>query len=192
MATILTPKEYVGNIITLCTQRRGTQKEMTYFGNQVSIVFKIPLAEVIIDFFDRLKSITKGYASVEYNITDFQASNLVKLDVLLNNDVVDALSMIIHKDFATTKGREVAKNLQKLIPRQMFDIPIQVALGSKIISRETVKALRKNVTARCYGGDITRKRKLLEKQKAGKKKMKQIGSVTVPKEAFLSILKSDN
>jgi GTP-binding protein LepA len=190
LATILTPKDYVGNVITLCTQKRGTQKEMTYFGNQVSIVFEMPLAEVIIDFFDRLKSTTKGYASIEYNITEFKASNLIKLDVLLNNDVVDALSIIIHKDFAMSRGREVAKNLQKLIPRQMFDIPIQVALGSKIISRETVKALRKNVTAKCYGGDITRKKKLLEKQKEGKKKMKQFGRVSIPQEAFLNYFNS--
>ena len=179
LATILTPKDYVGNVITLCTQKRGTQKDMTYFGNQVSIVFEMPLAEVIIDFFDRLKSTTKGYASIEYNIINFQASNLVKLDVLLNNDIVDALSIIIHKDFAMARGRDVAKNLQKLIPRQMFDIPIQVALGSKIVSRETVKALRKNVTAKCYGGDISRKKKLLEKQKEGKKKMKQFGRVSL-------------
>ena len=163
---------------------------MTYFGNQVSIVFEMPLAEVIIDFFDRLKSTTKGYASIEYNITEFKASNLIKLDVLLNNDIVDALSIIIHKDFALSRGREVAKNLQKLIPRQMFDIPIQVALGSKIISRETVKALRKNVTAKCYGGDITRKKKLLEKQKEGKKKMKQFGRVSIPQEAFLNYFNS--
>ena len=190
LATILTPKEYVGNVITLCTQKRGTQKDMTYFGNQVSIVFEMPLAEVIIDFFDRLKSTTKGYASIEYNIINFQASNLVKLDVLLNNDVVDALSIIIHKDFAMARGRDVAKNLQKLIPRQMFDIPIQVAMGSKIISRETVKALRKNVTAKCYGGDISRKKKLLEKQKEGKKKMKQFGRVSIPQEAFLNYFNS--
>jgi len=185
LATI-TPKDYVGNVITLCTQKRGTQKDMTYFGNQVSIVFEMPLAEVIIDFFDRLKSTTKGYASIEYNIINFQASNLVKIDVLLNNDVVDALSIIIHKDFAMVRGRDVAKNLQKLIPRQMFDIPIQVAVGSKIIARETVKALRKNVTAKCYGGDISRKKKLLEKQKEGKKKMKQFGRVSIPQEAFLN------
>ena len=191
-ATILTPKDYVGNVITLCTQKRGMQKDMTYFGNQVSIVFEMPLAEVIIDFFDRLKSTTKGYASIEYNITAFKASNLIKLDVLLNNEVVDALSIIIHKDFAMTRGREVAKNLQKLIPRQMFDIPIQVALGSKIISRETVKALRKNVTAKCYGGDITRKRKLLEKQKKGKKRMRQVGNVEIPQKAFLSVLQLDD
>jgi GTP-binding protein LepA len=185
-ANILTPKDFVGNVITLCTEKRGIQKDMNYFGNQVSIIFEIPLAEVIIDFFDRLKSSTKGFASIEYSIKDFRCSDLTKLDVLINNSKVDALSMIIHKSFAMTRGREIAKNLQKLIPRQMFDVPIQVALGSKIISRETVKALRKNVTAKCYGGDVTRKKKLLEKQKEGKKKMKQLGKVSIPQEAFLN------
>lgn len=183
---ILTPKEYVGNVITLCTAKRGIQKEMTYFANQVSIVFEMPLAEIIVDFFDQLKSQTKGFASVEYNLLDFRPSDLIKLDVLINNTRVDALSMIIHKSFSMSRGRVVAQNLQKLIPRQMFDVPIQVALGSKIISRETVKALRKNVTAKCYGGDITRKKKLLEKQKEGKKKMKQLGKVSIPQEAFMN------
>lgn len=183
---ILTPKDYVGNVITLCASKRGIQKEMTYFSNQVSIVFEMPLAEIIVDFFDQLKSQTKGFASVEYSLLDFRASDLTKLDVLINNTRVDALSMIIHKSFSMSRGREVAQNLQKLIPRQMFDVPIQVALGSKIISRETVKALRKNVTAKCYGGDVTRKKKLLEKQKEGKKKMKQLGKVSIPQEAFLN------
>jgi GTP-binding protein LepA len=183
---ILTPKDYVGNVITLCTSKRGIQKEMTYFSNQVSIVFEMPLAEIIVDFFDQLKSQTKGFASIEYSLLDFRASDLTKLDVLINNTRVDALSMIIHKSFSMSRGREVAQNLQKLIPRQMFDVPIQVALGSKIISRETVKALRKNVTAKCYGGDVTRKKKLLEKQKEGKKKMKQLGKVSIPQEAFLN------
>jgi len=183
---ILTPKDYVGNVITLCTSKRGIQKEMTYFSNQVSIVFEMPLAEIIVDFFDQLKSRTKGFASVEYSLLNFRASDLTKLDVLINNTRVDALSMIIHKSFSMSRGREVAQNLQKLIPRQMFDVPIQVALGSKIISRETVKALRKNVTAKCYGGDVTRKKKLLEKQKEGKKKMKQLGKVSIPQEAFLN------
>ncbi len=190
LANILTPKDYVGNVITLCTEKRGTQKELNYFGSQVSIVFEMPLAEVIVDFFDRLKSLTKGFASIEYSIIDFRSSDLTKLDVLINNQKVDALSMILHRTFTLSKGREIAKNLQKLIPRQMFDIPIQVALGSKIISRETVKALRKNVTAKCYGGDVTRKKKLLEKQKEGKKKMKQLGKVSVPQEAFLSYFNS--
>ncbi len=187
---ILTPKDYVGNVITLCISKRGIQKEMTYFSNQVSIVFEMPLAEIIVDFFDQLKSQTKGFASVEYSLLDFRASDLTKLDVLINNTRVDALSMIIHKSFSMSRGREVAQNLQKLIPRQMFDVPIQVALGSKILSRETVKALRKNVTAKCYGGDVTRKKKLLEKQKEGKKKMKQLGKVSIPQEAFLNYFNS--
>jgi GTP-binding protein LepA len=187
---ILTPNDYVGNVITLCTNKRGIQKNMTYFGNQVSIIFEMPLSSVIIDFFDQIKSSTKGFASVEYSLIGFVKSDLTKIDVLINNQKVDALSMIVHKSFSATKAREIAKNLQKLIPRQMFDVPIQVALGAKIISRETVKALRKNVTAKCYGGDITRKKKLLEKQKEGKKKMKQIGKVSIPQDAFLNYFSS--
>ena len=188
--TILTPNEYVGNVITLCTGKRGTQKDMTYFGNQVSIVFEMPLSSVIVDFFDQIKSSTKGFASIEYSLIGFFKSDLTKIDILINNQKIDALSMIVHKSFSTQKAREIAANLQKLIPRQMFDVPIQVALGSKIISRETVKALRKNVTAKCYGGDITRKKKLLEKQKDGKKKMKQFGKVSIPQDAFLNYFKS--
>ena len=188
--TIISPNDYVGNIITLCTSKRGIQKDMKYFGNQVSIVFEMPLSSVIIDFFDQIKSSTKGFASIEYSLIGFQKSDLTKIDVLINNKKIDALSMIVHKSFSTVKAREIAKNLQKLIPRQMFDVPIQVALGSKIISRETVKALRKNVTAKCYGGDITRKKKLLEKQKDGKKKMKQFGKVSIPQDAFLNYFKS--
>ena len=189
--TIISPNDYVGNIITLCTSKRGTQKDMKYFGNQVSITFDMPLSSVIIDFFDQIKSSTKGFASIEYNLIGFQKSDLTKIDVLINNQKVDALSMIVHKSFSSTKAREIAKNLQKLIPRQMFDVPIQVALGAKIISRETVKALRKNVTAKCYGGDVTRKKKLLEKQKEGKKKMKQLGRVSIPQEAFLNYFNSN-
>ena len=188
--TILTPNEYVGNVITLCTGKRGIQKDMTYFGNQVSIVFEMPLSSVIVDFFDQIKSSTKGFASIEYSLIGFFKSDLTKIDILINNQKIDALSMIVHKSFSTQKAREIAANLQKLIPRQMFDVPIQVALGSKIISRETVKALRKNVTAKCYGGDITRKKKLLEKQKDGKKKMKQFGKVSIPQDAFLNYFKS--
>ena len=188
--TILTPNEYVGNVITLCTSKRGVQKDMTYFGNQVSIVFKMPLSSVIVDFFDQIKSSTKGFASIEYQLIGFVKSDLTKIDILINNQKIDALSMIVHKSFSNQKAREIASNLQKLIPRQMFDVPIQVALGSKIISRETVKALRKNVTAKCYGGDITRKKKLLEKQKDGKKKMKQFGKVSIPQDAFLNYFKS--
>ena len=189
-ATILTPNEYVGSVITLCTSKRGVQKDMTYFGNQVSIVFEMPLSAVIVDFFDQIKSSTKGFASIEYSLIGFFKSELTKIDILINNQKIDALSMIVHKSFSTQKAREIASNLQKLIPRQMFDVPIQVALGSKIISRETVKALRKNVTAKCYGGDVTRKKKLLEKQKEGKKKMKQFGRVSIPQDAFLNYFKS--
>ena len=188
--TIITPSEYVGNVITLCTSKRGIQKDMTYFGNQVSIVFEMPLSSVIVDFFDQIKSSTKGFASVEYSLIGFTKADLTKIDILINNQKIDALSMIVHKSFSNQKAREIAANLQKLIPRQMFDVPIQVALGAKIISRETVKALRKNVTAKCYGGDISRKKKLLEKQKDGKKKMKQFGKVSIPQDAFLNYFKS--
>ena len=189
--TIISPKEYVGNIISLCTSKRGIQKDMKYFGNQVSITFEMPLSSVIIDFFDQIKSSTKGFASIEYSLLGFQKSDLTKIDVLINNNKIDALSMIVHKSFSTSKAREIAKNLQKLIPRQMFDVPIQVALGAKIISRETVKAYRKNVTAKLYGGDVTRKMKLLEKQKQGKKKMKQLGKVSIPQDAFLNYFSSN-
>ena len=188
--TVISPNEYVGNIITLCTAKRGVQKDMKYFGNQVSIMFEMPLSSVIIDFFDQIKSSTKGFASIEYALIGFQKSDLTKIDVLINNNKIDALSMIVHKSFSTSKAREIAKNLQKLIPRQMFDVPIQVALGAKIISRETVKAYRKNVTAKLYGGDVTRKMKLLEKQKQGKKKMKQLGKVSIPQDAFLNYFSS--
>ena len=189
--TIISPNEYIGNIITLCTAKRGIQKVMKYFGNQVSIIFEMPLSSVIIDFFDQIKSSTKGFASIEYTLIGFQKSDLTKIDVLINNNKIDALSMIVHKSFSTSKAREIAKNLQKLIPRQMFDVPIQVALGAKIISRETVKAYRKNVTAKLYGGDVTRKMKLLEKQKQGKKKMKQLGKVSIPQDAFLNYFSSE-
>ena len=190
LVNVLTPNDYVGSVITLCTAKRGIQKEMNYFGTQVSIIFEMPLSGVIVDFFDQIKSSTKGFASIEYSSIGFKASDLTKIDILINDQKVDALSMIVHKSFSMMKAREIAKNLQKLIPRQMFDVPIQVALGSKIISRETVKALRKNVTAKCYGGDITRKKKLLEKQKKGKKKMKQLGRVSIPQEAFLNYFSS--
>tara|TARA_B100001059_G_scaffold82510_1_gene80614 strand:- start:11838 stop:13625 length:1788 start_codon:yes stop_codon:yes gene_type:complete len=189
--TIISPNEYIGNIITLCASKRGVQKDMKYFGNQVSIIFEMPMSSVIIDFFDQIKSSTKGFASIEYSLIGFQKSDLTKIDVLINNNKIDALSMIVHKSFSTSKAREIAKNLQKLIPRQMFDVPIQVALGAKIISRETVKAYRKNVTAKLYGGDVTRKMKLLEKQKKGKKKMKQLGRVSIPQDAFLNYFSSE-
>ena len=192
IANILTPKEFVGAIITLCTDKRGKQKSMKYFGNQVAIEFEIPLGEVINNFFDRLKSSTKGFASIDYSLSGFKNSDLKKLDVLINNSKVDALSIMVHSTFVMTRAREITQNLQKLIPRQMFDVPIQVALGSKIISRETVKAYRKNVTAKLYGGDVTRKKKLLEKQKKGKKKMKQIGKVSIPQEAFLNYFSGES
>ena len=192
IANILTPKEFVGAIITLCTEKRGKQKSMKYFGNQVAIEFQIPLGEVINNFFDRLKSSTKGFASIDYSLSGFKNSDLKKLDVLINNQKVDALSIMVHSTFVMTRAREITQNLQKLIPRQMFDVPIQVALGSKIISRETVKAYRKNVTAKLYGGDVTRKKKLLEKQKKGKKKMKQIGKVSIPQEAFLNYFSGES
>lgn len=186
---ILSPQEYVGNIITLCIERRGVQKKINYVGNQVSLQYFIPLSEVVSDFFDRLKSISRGYASLDYGFDHFKISDLVKLDILVNGDKVDALASIVHRSVAAMQGREIVERLQKLIPRQMYDIALQAAIGAKVIARTTIKALRKNVTAKCYGGDVTRKRKLLEKQKAGKKRMKQLGKVAIPQEAFLAVLK---
>ena len=187
--SIFTPSEYIGPIMELCQDKRGTFINMEYLDEKrVSINYDIPLSEIVYDFFDRLKSYTKGYASFDYEITDYKESNLVKMDILLNGEVVDALSIIVHKDFAYSRGRIVCEKLKEIIPRQLFEVPIQAAIGTHVIARETVKALRKDVLAKCYGGDVTRKKKLLEKQKEGKKRMKQIGSVEVPQEAFLSIL----
>ncbi len=190
-ATILVPNEYVGAVITLCAEKRGVQKDLKYMGSQVQIEFDLPMAEVVMDFFDRLKSATRGFGSLDYGFVRFETCPLVRLDILINGERVDALAAIVHKDHSQSRGRELAEKLRDLIPRQMFDVAIQAAIGRHVIARTTVKALRKNVTAKCYGGDATRKRKLLEKQKAGKKRMKQLGRVEIPQDAFLAVLKAD-
>ncbi|HEY0662742.1 MAG TPA: translation elongation factor 4 [Lysobacter sp.] len=191
-ANILTPPDYVGNVITLCEEKRGSQIGITYMGNQVQISYELPMAEVVLDFFDRLKSVSRGYASLDYHFLRFQAGPFVRVDTLINGDKVDALSIITHRAHADRRGREISEKMRELIPRQMFDVAIQAAVGAQIIARSTVKAMRKNVLAKCYGGDISRKKKLLEKQKEGKKRMKQVGRVEIPQEAFLAVLQVDN
>ena len=189
-ANILVPKDYVGNVISLCVEKRGVQKDMQFIGGQVSICYELPMSEVVMDFFDRLKSVSRGFASLDYSFVRFEAAALVKLDILINGDRVDALAAIIHRDHSIQKGRNLADKMKELIPRQMFDVAIQAAIGGSVIARTTVKALRKNVTAKCYGGDTSRKKKLLEKQKAGKKRMKQVGNVEIPQDAFLAVLRT--
>lgn len=190
-ANILVPQQYLGNVITLCVERRGTQVNMQYLGNQVSLTYDLPMSEVVLDFFDRLKSISRGYASLDYALERFEPANLIKLDILINGDKVDALALIIHRDNAYYRARHLVEKMRELVPRQMFDVAIQAAIGNQIIARSTVKALRKNVTAKCYGGDVSRKRKLLEKQKAGKKRMKKLGKVEIPQEAFLAVFSTE-
>jgi GTP-binding protein LepA len=188
-ANILVPQEYLGNVITLCIEKRGTQNNMTYHGKQVALSYDIPMAEVVVDFFDRLKSTSRGFASLDYNFKRFQVANMVRLDILINAEKVDALAMITHRDNAQNRGRDIVEKLREIIPRQMFDIAIQAAIGNQIIARSTIKQLRKNVIAKCYGGDVSRKKKLLQKQKEGKKRMKQVGNVELPQDAFMAILK---
>ncbi len=191
-ASILVPQDFIGNVIKLCEDKRGVQKDMQYVGNQISLEYEMPMGEVVLDFFDRLKSASRGYASFDYSFQRFQQGDLVRLDILVNNDRIDALSIIVHREHAEQKGRDITERLKDIIPRQMFEVPIQAAIGSKVIARSTVKAMRKNVTSKCYGGDMSRKKKLLEKQKEGKKRMKQVGKVDIPQDAFLAVLQVDS
>ncbi|MGB7756273.1 MAG: elongation factor 4, partial [Salinisphaera sp.] len=191
-ASILMPQEFVGPVMQLCMEKRGVQKNMAYMGNSVQMDFEMPMSEVVLDFFDRLKSVSRGFASFEYDFVRFQAAELVRLDVLINGDSVDALAHIVHRDQAYDRGKALVEKLKNIVPRQMFDVAIQATIGTRIVARSTVKAMRKNVTAKCYGGDVSRKRKLLEKQKEGKKRMKQLGSVEIPQEAFLAVLSTDD
>ncbi|MEC7282585.1 MAG: translation elongation factor 4, partial [Pseudomonadota bacterium] len=188
-ANILVPQEYLGNVITLCVEKRGMQTNMTYHGKQVAVTYELPMAEVVLDFFDRLKSTSRGFASLDYNFKRFQTSDMVRVDILINGERVDALAVITHRENSQGRGRELVEKLRELIPRQMFDIAIQAAIGNHIVARSTVKQLRKNVIAKCYGGDVSRKKKLLQKQKEGKKRMKQVGNVELPQDAFLAVLK---
>jgi len=189
LATVHVPSEYVGAVLALCQERRGVQKDMSVHGSRVQIRYTLPLAEIVTDFHDRLKSVTRGYGSFDYELVEYQKADLVKLDILVNGDPVDALSLIVHRDKAQVQGAELTRKLKEFIPRQMFQVAIQAAIGSRVIARTSVKAMRKNVTAKCYGGDITRKRKLLEKQRAGKRRMKKVGAVEIPQEAFLAALR---